>query len=179
MMAVNRTDGAIPLYLQTVRRILREMRIKQQATGGSFNYFDFKTQIRDQVLSDKQNQPLQLRLDLLESFLPPGQVDPKKPVTKTNKSYNLCGNDWTSKVCVVIHCVSRRLLMILQSGTLTIVDLSCPFVSAESACALFSICLGIFLEQDMTTGRVVALDEAHKVSKQPFYQRQLFNLNLA
>ena len=46
-----------------------------------------------------------------------------------------------------------------------IVDLSCPCVTAEGACALFNMCLSLFLEQQTTTGRVVALDEAHKVSK--------------
>lgn len=44
------------------------------------------------------------------------------------------------------------------------VDLSCPCVTADGACALFNICLSIFLEQDIKTGRVIALDEAHKVS---------------
>ena len=43
-------------------------------------------------------------------------------------------------------------------------DLSCPCISAETACSMFNTCLSIFLEQDMTTGRVVVLDEAHKVS---------------
>jgi len=45
---------------------------------------------------------------------------------------------------------------------MTIVDLSCPCVTAEAACALFNICLSLFLEQASTIGRVVALDEAHK-----------------
>jgi hypothetical protein len=43
------------------------------------------------------------------------------------------------------------------------VDLSCPCVTAEAACALFNICLNLFLEQPSDEiGRVVALDEAHK-----------------
>ena len=46
---------------------------------------------------------------------------------------------------------------------LTIVDLSCPCITAEAACSLFNICLGLFLEQPTSIGRVVALDEAHKV----------------
>lgn len=50
----------------------------------------------------------------------------------------------------------------MQSGQLTVVDLSCPCVTAEIACALFNICLGLFLEQETSLGRVVALDEAHK-----------------
>ncbi|KAK3372041.1 hypothetical protein B0H63DRAFT_496751 [Podospora didyma] len=62
------------------------------------------------------------------------------------KSHAKTGTDWTP-----------------QSGLLTIVDLSCPCVTAETACSLFNICLSLFLEQDSAlVGRVVALDEAHK-----------------
>jgi hypothetical protein len=55
----------------------------------------------------------------------------------------------------------------LQPGSLTIVDLSCPCVTAEGACALFNMCLSIFLEQKTKSGRVVALDEAHRVNSSP------------
>lgn len=41
-------------------------------------------------------------------------------------------------------------------------DLSCPCVTAETACSLFGICLSLFLEQSTNVGRFVALDEAHK-----------------
>ena len=54
-------------------------------------------------------------------------------------------------------------MLTLQAGTMTIVDLSCPCVTAESACALFNICLGIFMGHEEDIGRVIALDEAHKV----------------
>lgn len=50
---------------------------------------------------------------------------------------------------------------------MTIVDLSCPCISPETACSLFNICASIFLEQDTKIGRVVALDEAHKVRLSP------------
>jgi hypothetical protein len=33
----------------------------------------------------------------------------------------------------------------------------------RGACALFDICTGIFLESNVENGRVIALDEAHKV----------------
>lgn len=49
-----------------------------------------------------------------------------------------------------------------KAGKLTIVDLSCPCVPAQTACSLFNICLSLFLEQESKIGRVVALDEAHK-----------------
>lgn len=50
----------------------------------------------------------------------------------------------------------------IQASQLTIIDLSCPCIQPETACALFNICLGLFLEQSTTIGRVIALDEAHK-----------------
>ncbi|KAF8459917.1 hypothetical protein BDZ91DRAFT_740557 [Kalaharituber pfeilii] len=50
-----------------------------------------------------------------------------------------------------------------EEGTLTIVDLSCPFVDAGSACVLFNICIGQFLAQSSPgVGKVIAVDEAHK-----------------
>lgn len=49
-----------------------------------------------------------------------------------------------------------------QPSQLTIVDLSCPCISSDTACSLFNICFGIFLEQNTSVGRIVALDEAHK-----------------
>ena len=52
-----------------------------------------------------------------------------------------------------------------EPGTLCIVDLSCPFVDEGSACAMFNIYLAPFLEDRGQTGRIVALDEAHKVGQ--------------
>lgn len=49
----------------------------------------------------------------------------------------------------------------MQSGQLTVVDLSCPCVTPEMACSLFNVCLGLFLERETNLGRVVALDESH------------------
>lgn len=50
-----------------------------------------------------------------------------------------------------------------EKGTLTIVDLSCPFINQQDACALFTICLGLFMDGRSQAGRIIALDEAHKV----------------
>ena len=52
--------------------------------------------------------------------------------------------------------------MTYKASQLTIIDLSCPCVTPETACLLFNICLSIFLEQPDRIGRVIALDEAHK-----------------
>ncbi|EMD59039.1 hypothetical protein COCSADRAFT_41591 [Bipolaris sorokiniana ND90Pr] len=140
LMAVKPEEGSIPLYVHTVSRILREMRMSQQATGARFDYQTFKTEILAADLSPAQLAPLNQRLAMLESFMPP-MGDMRKGENK--KSHR--GTTWKN-----------------QPGLLTIVDLSCPCVSPETACSLFNICLSLFLEQKIVCGRVVALDEAHK-----------------
>ncbi|VDB85071.1 unnamed protein product [Peniophora sp. CBMAI 1063] len=47
-------------------------------------------------------------------------------------------------------------------GQLTIIDLSSPFMDPMSACGLFDIILGLYMEADCTSGKLVVLDEAHK-----------------
>lgn len=136
LMAVSITEGQIHLYIQVVLQILREMARESNLKPG-IDYRDFKRRILAKDLSPAQLGPLSLRLDLLESFI-------AAPISNSKRSVK--GNDWTS-----------------SPGKLIIVDLSCPFVDADTACGLFDICLGVFLEQKMDTGRVVALDEAHKV----------------
>lgn len=144
LMAVG--EGSLPLYLHVIQRILRDMRIEQQRGGHirPFNYTQFKRLIAKEDLTVAQMVPLNQRLDTLESFMvkkpPPGF-----PASK--------GTDWTP-----------------TAGQLTIVDLSCPCVTAEMACSLFNICLSIFVEKGRdkapgsgpSIGRIVALDEAHK-----------------
>ncbi|ETS87822.1 hypothetical protein PFICI_01650 [Pestalotiopsis fici W106-1] len=136
LMAVG--AGTVPLYIHVIQRVLRDLRIEQQATGGAFNYKKFKQIIDQEDLTNQQRVPLDQRLETLESFMV------KKP-TKHSQAASR-GTDWTPK-----------------KGQLTIVDLSCPCVTAEMACSLFNICLSLFLEQKSPSiGRVAALDEAHK-----------------
>lgn len=116
------------------------MRLEQQKSGADFNYLRFRNSLGREDLTQQQSIPLQQRLDTLESFMVTNQVKPREKPSKSLK-----GTSWTP-------C----------EGQLTIVDLSCPCVTAEMACSLFNICLSLFLEQPSSIGRVVALDEAHK-----------------
>ncbi|OGM44506.1 hypothetical protein ABOM_006771 [Aspergillus bombycis] len=141
LMAIGQKDGQIPLYIHTVKRILRELRIVQQEAGTPFNYQEFKQRVLSSKLTRDQLGPLKQRLDTLESFMPREQVN----ISTSNQTNVAKGSMWDP-----------------VPGRLTIVDMSCPCISPETACSLFNICLGIFLEQDPTIGRVVALDEAHK-----------------
>lgn len=151
LMAAGSVDGPVPLYLQSVLQILREMALERQSESKidyadfqlEIDYADFKRRILEKNLSANQLAPLNLRLELLESFLD----FPKGPfLGGGSKKTKATGIDWTH-----------------APGTITIVDLSCPFVDSDTACGLFELCLGVYLEQKMDIGRVIVLDEAHKV----------------
>lgn len=63
----------------------------------------------------------------------------------------------------------KRRLFAAEPSCLIIVDLSTPLIDQSAACSLFNIAFELFLESSTACPRVVALDEAHKVS--------LMNLN--
>lgn len=136
----------MPLYLHVVNRILRDLRLEQQKNGSAFQYAAFKRMIADEPLTVAQRAPLVQRLATLQSFMVKEQVQSSFAFGRSsNTNQGLGGNSWTP-----------------QPGQLTIVDLSCPCVTAETACSLFNICLSQFLEQEHSVGRIIALDEAHK-----------------
>ncbi|KAM0486215.1 hypothetical protein ACHAPX_000919 [Trichoderma viride] len=144
LMAVSSVQGSMPLYLHVVQRILRDLRIEQQQKSTTFNYLEFKTRLMREDLATGQLVPLQQRLETLESFMVKEQV------------INVAGK-------AVKQSVGRGIDWKPKAGQLTIIDLSCPCVTEETACSLFNICLSLFLEQNPDDiGRVVALDEAHK-----------------
>lgn len=132
-------------------RILREMAIESRGAPG-LNYDVFRKKIDDESLTGQQSGPLRLRLDLLESFMDrPSKAGGAKhlPKHEKEKQKERESGDRTWK---------------FEPGTLTIVDLSCPFVNDNAACSLFNICLELFLESRGSGSRIVALDEAHKVA---------------
>ena len=51
-----------------------------------------------------------------------------------------------------------------QSGQLTIIDLSDPFIDPASACGIFEVVTRLFVRAQANTGKVILVDEAHKVS---------------
>jgi len=130
LMSVNQTQAA-PLYMGIVTKILRNMASK---TTETFNYAEFRRKLDDAGLDKKQEEFLNQRLDLLESFL------------------DLDGS-------------TRR--PSFAAGEITIIDLSCPFVDASTACVLFKIGMGLYLESNSAVGKVIVLDEAHKVCIEP------------
>lgn len=117
------------------------------------DYEKMKFKLTAADLTPMQKGPLNLRFMNLESYLPMDTVVPLGGKGKNNphKKFPKPAEDWLNA----------------ESGTLTIIDLSDPFTPAWMACTLFRICLEHFLKRKSTkdvTGRLVALDEAHKVS---------------
>ncbi|KAK3613228.1 hypothetical protein LTR22_028240, partial [Elasticomyces elasticus] len=103
-----------------------------------FNHGEFLQLLGQAGLSTEQQRPMRLRLDLLHSVMrwPPSKTDLKRK--------------------------TARKLLDLQPGTLTVVDLSDPFVDTATVCTLFDICLSVAKEKRPECGMVVAFDEAHK-----------------
>ncbi|OAP57508.1 hypothetical protein AYL99_08246 [Fonsecaea erecta] len=135
LMAVD-NNSKVPLYMEVLFKVLRDMTTEKKGAGG-LNYLDFKARLSSKGFNSSQNGPLRLRLEVLESFLAHG-VQPVESEARLRDMFKSA------------------------PGTLTIVDLSCPFVNENDACALFTICLSIFMENRAGCGRVIALDEAHK-----------------
>ncbi|KAK5704493.1 hypothetical protein LTR17_021844 [Elasticomyces elasticus] len=136
LMAFSERSDAVPLYMEVIQRILRQMAASGQGRG--FNYGEF-LQLLDQAgLSTEEQRPMRLRLDLLHRCMrwPPSKTDLKRK--------------------------TARKLLDLQPGTLTVVDLSDPFVDTATVCILFDICLSVAKENRPECGMVVALDEVHK-----------------
>lgn len=51
-----------------------------------------------------------------------------------------------------------------EAGQLTIVDMSDPFIDSGIACGFFEILVRLFVREKVDTGKVLVVDEAHKVS---------------
>ena len=107
------------------------------AESGLFDYRDFKRRLQDQRFKGAQKEMLDQRLSLLESFLNLDYQGAQEPLVED------------------------------APGTLTIVDLSCPFVNQDMACVLFNVCVELYLSSPKATGKVIAVDEAHKVLYPP------------
>ncbi|KAL1954881.1 hypothetical protein VTO42DRAFT_470 [Malbranchea cinnamomea] len=158
LMAVG-SEGSTPLYMEVVTKILREMAEDDQP----FDFVDFKKRLGSEHWLNGQASPLEMRLRLLESFLVIDKAElqgqslqkPKKRKKKGGKTKQT--HDGLPKAVK-----SGSEVWDFLKGSLTIVDLSCPFVDENDACALFNICISIFLEGRKKAGRIVALDEAHK-----------------
>lgn len=164
----------------------------QQNRGGvGVNFDEFKIRLTLERLNDGQMTMLNMRLQLLESFLhspekpgaTPTRHHGKKPHFENTKEGREIQRKWYAEQDARMKAeIAKSGIWLFEPGTLTIVDLSCPFVDEGAACAMFNICLAIFLENRGHTGRIVALDEAHKVRRRsdapPLYDDTLLTITV-
>ena len=143
------------------------MAVESQGAPG-LDYDAFRKKVDGEAFTGQQTAPLKIRLELLESFMDRHSKTEEwqqAPIFPDTKDGRQARDNWFVQKARE-RCLGKRpedRVWDFEPGTLTIVDLSCPFVDESSACALFSICLDIFLESRNTASRIVALDEAHKV----------------
>ena len=143
------------------------MAMKSQNASG-INFADFTRRLELENFNDSQKAMLTARLDLLKSFMYLPEIagagntqkgdfpDTKKGREKERRWYAQEDDRQRAQI-------AKTGIWSFEPGSLTIVDLSCPFVDEGAACAMFNICLALFLEDRQKAGRIVALDEAHKV----------------
>ena len=113
LMAVGQNDGPLPLYMHTAQRILREMRIAQQENGSGFDYQQFKRLILDSGLSPAQTEPLNQRLETLESFMPRKQRSASR---KQKGGAQMGGTNWEPSVSengLLMEAISVLLLTVI------------------------------------------------------------------
>lgn len=142
------------------------MALESRGTKG-LDYRSFRQRLDCEMLTGHQSGPLKLRLELLESFLEDSAKAGVQSFIKENEAYLLHLNKKERQKRQAEQAAAaeaRARAWKFEPGTLTIIDLSCQFVDESTACMLFSICLDIFLEDRDSAGRIVALDEAHKVN---------------
>lgn len=116
------------------QKISQLLRYSVIQSAGIVDYNWFVEKIRQLTIDEDDRVRFLLKLELLETFLTAEES----------------GESFSSELA--------------NPGTLTIVDLSCPFIDSNMASALFNLCLEEYMEvgsRDLS--RVVMLDGAHKV----------------
>ncbi len=147
LMAFDSTgDNGVPLYVAVINDILLNMAVasgEKTAVNGISMAAEFSMAALERKLDDfnfapAQRNMLNMRMQLLRTFLE-SKAKPK-------------------------HRADHDLFAV-KPGSLTIVDLSDPFIDESMVCTLFDICLGLFKERKPKDGLIVTLDEAHKYLK--------------
>jgi len=145
------------------------MAIENKGAPG-LDYETFRKRLSFEDFNPAQKAMIELRLQLLETFMQlnatsgAAYVAPTKPNFKNTPGGKQAAREWYNKQDQMCKAsIAKQGIWSFPPGSLTIVDLSCPFIDESAACALFNMCLSIFLDDRQDVGRIIALDEAHKV----------------
>jgi hypothetical protein len=142
LMTIDRFDAAPPLYMDAVTRILRGMAALAGAPSstngwaavvlGAFDYLAFKRRLSfaglDQLL---QLGPLKQRLELLKSIF---ALDPSTDGDSGGGGDQIQPPDYAS-------------------GSVTTIDMSCPFVDVHTACVMLKIGIDLLMKAECAGGK--------------------------
>jgi len=142
LMAFSETEGHVPLYMSVIQRILREMAL----AGNAFTITELETKIHAETNDKGQTSMMNLRLELMKGFC-------SEPARQQAAKASRKGLQHPP--------IPFENVFNSEPATLTIIDLSDPFVDASTVCVLFDICLNI-KENCSGSGLAVGLDEAHE-----------------
>ncbi|KAL8766352.1 MAG: hypothetical protein Q9203_006369 [Teloschistes exilis] len=166
LMSVDNGNERPSLYIETVCKVLRELGLEHNGNPDLI-YSRFLAKLSASDFTPAQKGPLNLRKQLVESFLD-GLLEnygirffekspPKKLKGSSGQREMLrWENEQKEKRA------AQPDMWASGAGSLTIVDLSDPFVDETGACDMFNICLELFLENHRKGHTLIALDEAHK-----------------
>lgn len=126
----------MPLYMESVIDYLRGM----QKNDKKPTFAEFKRDIGEMDFSKGQRSPLDLRLQLLASFL----IDDQS-------NTNIYGVG-----------IPDVLTVLRGRDRMVVCDLTDPLFSGEQANGVFAVVLGKFVSTPAAHGRLVVCDEAHK-----------------
>lgn len=148
ILAVTPEGCSFPTSQHFLNQMLSEMIASRLNKSAGFDYLQFKRIVNALALTRQQRLPLKLRLETLESFMTDSDID-NWAVARPKNGVNEApfGNDWSA-----------------EPGILTIVNLSSPSCTAEDACAMFNLCMSLFLKRTLTANLIIGLDEAQNAS---------------
>jgi len=176
LMAFRDGSHDAPLYLEVIQNILRRLGRKNE----KFSVRNFLRDLYAANLNSSQLQMLEQRLTILKTFSAATAPDILVQDNKGLAGQQLVNERKKQGLGMKGDCIT------VEKGTLTIVDLSDPFVDASTACVLFDICLGIILKRHkeavtankISPGLIITLDEAHKFLDKGIPSAHIFTSSL-
>ena len=160
LMAFSDSETGMPLYMNVLLHILRDTAVN----GKQLKLAELESALAAESFAPTQKIMLSLRMQLLKSF-----CASSAQLALTEAQARVPGKANKKRVADQQPPIPEHDVFTLEPGTLTIIDLSDPFVDASTACVLFDICLGLVTASKQSdNGLVIALDEAHKfLNKSP------------
>jgi hypothetical protein len=133
------------LYIGVMLSLLR----KYQRMNVIPSFASFCAELRGTFESPSQAVPLNQRLMLLDSFL---------TETEINAEFGYSAPNGTEPDTESVHSI----LTDIKPNQLVVVDLTDPLLSPDEAESIFEVVLEDFQNKSVPSGKLVALDEAHK-----------------